>query len=358
MRENRGLRGSALGTLIALAFLSAACSGAHASKASSPPPPSPAATGAASPTPGAAIGPTPTSSATPVEGFILGQFDVAQPQGFVAAFGSMWVPGHHDGTITRIDAQTNQVVAVIQGVGYQAQDVTAGDGSVWVPASGADYIARIDPESNRVTSRLKVGAVSDVEFGFGSLWAATKDMRLLRVDPGSERVVATFQVGPKVSNECNNGPAITAKWVWVTVCDTGMLVQVDPRSNKIVRQLHISSEFGSPNGGGAVASGDQLWDVFPGAVARLDPDTGKILLQAPLGAEQAGGGFMAVDHGTLWLGGRGILTAFDAKTLRVLATYEVTGPGGEVIPSVGFGSVWVEVYELSQVTRFAFPAAG
>ncbi|MDP9342772.1 MAG: hypothetical protein M3Q23_11915 [Actinomycetota bacterium] len=293
----------------------------------------------------------------------MARFDVDLPEGFATGFGSVWVPGHHSETISRIDAATNEVVAEITGVGYQAQDVAVGAGSVWVPASGADYIARIDPATNKIISRLEVGAVSDVDFGFGSLWAATKDNRLLRIDATSERVLATLQIGPKGGNACNNTPTVAAHWVWANVCDTGMLFQVDPGTNRIVKRVDIAARLGSSSGWAGASNGG-LWVVSTseacsgGAkcmLARLDPDTGRVLERAMIDPER-GSGSIVVDGGTLWLGGQGILTSLDAQSLKTMATYQVASYG-EIQPGVGFGSVWITAYDLSEVRRFDLPAA-
>jgi DNA-binding beta-propeller fold protein YncE len=352
--------------VVAIGLVSMACGGGRSSSVQSPPvadgsPSNPAQASSVPPSP--TIEATPTIQPTPTKRFLVAQLEVDLPQGFATGFGSVWIPGHHSETITRIDAATNQVVAEIHGVGYQAQDVAVGAGSVWVPASGADFIARIDPATNKVASRLKVGAVSDVDFGFGSLWAATKDNRLLRIDPTTERVLATLQIGPKGPNDCNNTPVHTANWVWANVCDTGTLIRVDPGRNLIAQKIDIGAMLGSASGV-ATASGEGLWVVSTTegcdggescVLARLDPDTGKVLRKYVIDPNR-GSGFLALDGPTLWMGGPGIVTGFDAKSLKVTATYQAT-TYAEVEVGVGFGSLWATSYDLSQVLRFDLPAA-
>ena len=354
MNLGRGSR-APIACLLA-ATLVAACSRGESPQGTA----SPTETGSTGSAPTVSSSPTPEIVATPAARFLVEKFDVANPQGFAVGFGSVWVVGHRDGTISRIDPKTNEVSAVIPGIGYQAQDVVVGDGSVWVPASGANYVARIDPATNKIVSKLHVGAVSDVDFGFGSLWAATKDMQLFRIDPTTERVVARIQIGPKGPNDCNNGPVVTARWVWVSVCDTGMLMQVDLATNRIVRRIDIAKLFNVTSGQGLFASADALWVVLgtPSLIARLDPDTGKVVRRSTLDYSRVSpGGFMAVDQGTLWLGGDGILTEFDAKSLKILATYRVIG-AGEADPGVGFGSVWAMIFDYSEVSRFDVPDTG
>jgi DNA-binding beta-propeller fold protein YncE len=85
------------------------------------------------------------------------------------AFGSLWVPNIADGTISRIDLQTGQVVSTIR-------------------------IGRSDePPDRSNVSPFSVAA------GGGSVWA-TRDLNdryaVVRVDPGTNRVVESFRVDP------------------------------------------------------------------------------------------------------------------------------------------------------------------
>jgi YVTN family beta-propeller protein len=46
-------------------------------------------------------------------------------------FGSVWVTNYDDGTVSRVDPATNEVVATIE-VGRHPDHIAAGEGGVWV----------------------------------------------------------------------------------------------------------------------------------------------------------------------------------------------------------------------------------
>jgi hypothetical protein len=156
---------------------------------------------------------------------------------------------------------------------------------------------------------------------------------------------------------------VTSHWVWANVCDTGRLIKVDPSTNRIAQRIDIAATLGSA-AGVATASRDGLWVVSTSegcdggescVLARLDPDTGKVLRKYVIDP-QRGSGFLALDGATLWMGGPGVVTGFDAKSLKVTATYQAT-TYAEVEVGVGFGSLWATSYDLSEILRFDLPAS-
>ena len=71
-------------------------------------------------------------------------------------FGSVWVAGHRNGALHRIDPRTNEVVATVEVPDTLCGDLAFGGGAVWAAncgQGGVSWIYRIDPRSNRVTGR-------------------------------------------------------------------------------------------------------------------------------------------------------------------------------------------------------------
>ena len=58
-----------------------------------------------------------------------------------ASDGSVFVPNHLDGTVSRIDQRTNKVIATYK-VGAKPFPAAAGFGDVWVPVTGANRVVR------------------------------------------------------------------------------------------------------------------------------------------------------------------------------------------------------------------------
>ena len=92
------------------------------------------------------------------------------------AAGSCWVTDGSNGTVIRIDSETNKVVARIKvGPGFPYMDAT--DDGVWVkPQPGR--LLRIDPETNKVVQEMKVPPgeyPGSVMVAYGSVWSVNWD---------------------------------------------------------------------------------------------------------------------------------------------------------------------------------------
>ena len=98
----------------------------------------------------------------------------AAPAWLAATDEAVWVSNVQDGTVSRIDPATNEVVANVE-VGAQPCDGVVGpDGAVWIPNRGEGTISLIDPETNSVTETIRVGPTPFVlNVGFGDVWAAS-----------------------------------------------------------------------------------------------------------------------------------------------------------------------------------------
>jgi YVTN family beta-propeller protein len=60
---------------------------------------------------------------------VIAKIETGQGTGLVAAFASIWTADHRESTVSRIDPQTNRVIARIP-IGELPYDVAAGDGAV------------------------------------------------------------------------------------------------------------------------------------------------------------------------------------------------------------------------------------
>jgi YVTN family beta-propeller protein len=199
------------------------------------------------------------------------------PSGLAVGAGAVWVSRHSDGTVVRIDPATNQVVATI-AVGRAPGAVTVAGGVVWValPQGG---LGRIDPASNRSTvvsvSRCCAG---ELAAGGGALWVANRgDGTLVRVDPATARVAARVLL-PKTTEQRPHQVAVGDGAVWVTSASprrgtANLLWRVDPASNQVIGTLDLgpTSAGGMPN---SVAAGNgAVWvgGMTKGSILRLEP---------------------------------------------------------------------------------------
>lgn len=101
----------------------------------------------------------------------------------ISAFGSIWVPNHHDSTVSRIDPATNQVAATITVNDGYADPVglAAGDQLIWVSSGPyGNVVSGIDPATDEVVVELETSACWVAEVA-GIVWARSCDTDLSRL---------------------------------------------------------------------------------------------------------------------------------------------------------------------------------
>ena len=166
------------------------------------------------------------------------QVDVGvSPSGIAVDESGVWVANNDDGTVSRIDPATEEVVATIEIGPIGLSDVVvAGDGSVWVAAFEDGLVYRIDPEANEVASDpVSVGASAwRMAAGEGAVWS---------VDPEggtvSRMAVETSEVE---TVEVGTNPAAIASaegWLWVADASDGTLYRIDPVSSEATKTVRV-----------------------------------------------------------------------------------------------------------------------
>ncbi|MDQ4125162.1 MAG: hypothetical protein M3134_06145 [Actinomycetota bacterium] len=207
------------------------------------------------------------------------------PSVAVALDGFMWVLDRRGATIGKIDPTTNEVVDVIDLLqlvegSRSAWDLEAARGSLWLTLPAKNRIARVDPESGDVTSVIRArGFVSDLYVARGALWFTSGSQRgivLVRMDPLSEKTVATFRLG-----KTNTGVAAIVSYgrhVWVvrnqarhvagrgrnvTFYVSASLWRIDPRSNRMTKKAPLGATYTrgpvDPVIGDVEAAAEGLW---------------------------------------------------------------------------------------------------
>jgi virginiamycin B lyase len=200
------------------------------------------------------------------------------PSGLAIGAGAVWVSRHSDGTVARIDPATNRVVATI-GVGRAPGAMTVAGGVVWVALPENGGLSRIDPASNRSTViRVPRCCAGELAASDGALWVANRgDGTLVRVDPATGRVAARVLL-PRTTVQRPHQVAAGEGAVWVTSASprkgsANLLWRVDPGSNRVIGTLDLgpTSAGGIPN---SVAAGDgAVWvgGTTKGSIVRLEP---------------------------------------------------------------------------------------
>lgn len=261
-----------------------------------------------------------------------------RPGPVTAGAGSVWVANLDDQSLSRVDPATKSVVRTIP-LQSPASGLTADQKMVWIVAgsstdSGA--LTRVDPEFNSVRSTRRIPAATifpnvspSATLAFGDLWVVDWDGLVLRLDPETEKTLATVDVGNApsaiaagagavwVANTFDgtvsridpanvvtatipvgHGPssiAVGAGAVWVADTLDGDLVRIDPATNAVTATLPVGR---SPIGVAADANGVWVVDSAGGALIRVDPTRARIVKRIPLGGSPQG---IALVDGRPWV---------------------------------------------------------
>jgi streptogramin lyase len=258
-------------------------------------------------------------------------------------------------------------------VGGQVIDIAVGDRAVWAVTCVArcandmrdalGRVVRIDPGTNRVVASIPVGPPQAIATGEGGAWAVDFwNGKVARIDPRSNRVVATIPLrlpfavghGPGSHDFLPFDVTVGEGAVWVST-DRGAVARIDPRSNSVAALVRVEGEATSELAAGAGA----VW-VPQGVLGvwRIDPSTNQVVakIPAPRTAKRVlETGSPAVADGSVWvgegvvritgdpagpyvIGHGGGLSRIDPRSNRIVDTIRFSHSVGVV--ASGGGSVW------------------
>ena len=276
----------------------------------------------------------------PDTGELSGQFAVGRgPSAAAVGAGSVWVANAHDGTVSRVDADTRQVAQI--EVGGDPSSLAFGGGSLWVTSAEGRGVVQIDPDTNRVLRTIPVGnAPRGIAVASGAVWVATAvDGMVTRIDlaGGSLKMIA---VGVSPTAIAAGDGAL-----WVASEATGSVVRIDSDSARIVNAINVG------NGPAAITFGHgAVWvaNRQDGTVSRIDPATDAVTAAIPVGDAPTA---IGAGEGAVWVanGGDGTLARIDPDTRQVSETIEVGGSPSAL--AVAGGSVWTAVLASRETHR-------
>ncbi|HUF84886.1 MAG TPA: protein kinase [Acidimicrobiia bacterium] len=184
---------------------------------------------------------------------------------------AVWLSDPRAGTVSRIDATTDQITGVLDFRAVFADDpldIAVGEGAVWVTHSSG--LARIDPATNVVVADVDLGSETQaVAAGVGGVWVAHVlgfAGFVSRIDPATNGVTAQIAV------DLDERPQIAVGEGSVWVLRAGGVDQIDPATSSIARQIEVSD-------GDRIAVGEgSVWvtNFEEDSVVRIDAATGEV----------------------------------------------------------------------------------
>jgi virginiamycin B lyase len=310
--------------------------------------------------------PTPATTPAPPQQLPLpdrwatAQIEVGHGGGpLVFGAGSLWVGAWRDRQVARVDPRANRVVARFPAGGPNPAGLAVGAGTIWVTHPDTDEVVRLDPTTGRIVARIKLDPLpfqvapadrrflpSLVTVGAGAGWVATARGAVARIDAASNRVVAVIPLLPASPA----GIAVAGRSVWVATGGDGV-ARIEAATNRLVGTLRLDLYAERVAvGGGALWVGGPTTDPIveiAGAVARIDPATGRVReivpTGLPIGLAAAAGGVVITEPDTV---GGALECIQPGATLSGMTLQPALGE-----LAVGGGAVWVADRRGSLVYR-------
>jgi streptogramin lyase len=219
------------------------------------------------------------------------------------------------------------------------------DGAVPWLITEAGELVRIDPATNSIGASGQIGPPGDPYQGLAAdadaVWVTDWITRkIFRVDPDTLEVAETITAGAGAK-----GVIVTDAGVWVADTRGGAVMRIDPSINDVAATVNVGPT-GAAGPNWLAAGAESVWVDVPNnnTVARIDPlsDTVQATINAPEGFIPCGG--IAAGTDAVWVTGCAAqkrLIVIDAATDTVRATLELDGFG--YYPTMIDGAPWVSL---------------
>jgi len=255
---------------------------------------------------------------------------------------AVWVTSEKDGTLTRLDPESGEVV-LVRKLGVGVSGVAVGSKWTWATNSRRGELLRLDPNTGKLLKTIAVsGEPGPIALGGDRVWV---------VDEGGEGLTAVNAEAGVVYKRGlpPQSPGLRLAWgadaLWVAVSGANTIRRVDPTS--------LTGESIRVGGGpaGVTVAGGYVWvaNSRSGTVTKVDPTLRTVVNSISVDGHPGG-----IDGGTsaVWVADR----EDDAVRKIDLESGEVEGAPIQVGPepgavSVGGDAVWVANNGDGTVTR-------
>ena len=189
----------------------------------------------------AAIAPARPSSAAPPAGVSATISAPGFPAIVAAGYGSVWIAGHRNGVLYRVNPRTNRVTGKLLLPGPINGSLTLAGGVVWAdspaPDGSAAYVYRIDPWKMRILGRHEGVTVA---VAANSWWVSSfQQPALLRIKPSTRRVVARitkFGVNPAPGFNLVTAAGLGSVWVY---SPDNAVIRISTATNRVTAVIPL-----------------------------------------------------------------------------------------------------------------------
>jgi peptide/nickel transport system substrate-binding protein len=258
----------------------------------------------------------------------------ATPSALVGDGDGLWAVEPDENLLVRVAATgsgsqaPNARIVIPSGPGA----VATGDGAVWAAGTGGGTVSRVDPSTQRVTQTIEIGGKpTAMAYDGHKMWTASPlGQALSRIDPATGHVERTVTVNDPVSSIAADG-----RTVWAASANTGTVVSVDGETGKVLATVRVG---GGPS---AVAvGGGSVWvaDSLNATVLRLDAGTGQVEATIPVGDGPAD---LTYVNGNLWVASEFARTVSRVSPTRNAVTRVVALATRPTSLAMSGGRLWV-----------------
>ncbi|HEY6729983.1 MAG TPA: serine/threonine-protein kinase [Solirubrobacterales bacterium] len=256
---------------------------------------------------------------------------------------AVWVTSERDGTLTRLDPETGEVLST-RDLGRGVAGIAVGSKWTWVTNPERGELLRLDPASGRILKTIPIpGEPGPVALGGGRVWLA---------DEGGKGIDAVNSEGGRLvrSGLPPQAPGLRLAWgaqgLWVAVADAGVVRRVDPSSLVAGEPIRVG---GGP--AGVTVAGGFVWVASSrsGTVSKVDPALRGVVARIEVGGHPGG-----IDGGTsaIWVANRedGTVSKIDVESGEVEGDPIAVGTEPGAV-AVGGDAIWVANNGDGTVTR-------
>jgi DNA-binding beta-propeller fold protein YncE len=256
-----------------------------------------------------------------------------KPLGVAVAAGSVWVANTDDKTITRLNVLRYELQRTVP-LDLYPSDVAAASDGVWVVSGPGGKVFRLGTD-NRASKPTLLGYTcrkpAAVTTGAGRVWVACD------VPPGSFSFDPTehpSRAPVLIHTKGFSDAAFGAGGLWLADANRGLVLEVDPVTNRIVERVRVG---GRPAGLAVGAGSVWVASSRDGTVSRIEQ--GRVVATLAVGK---GPGAVAADEKSVWVANEDdrSITRIDPRTNR-LSTVELSNK--PVGLALGAGRLWVTI---------------